>query len=103
MILEGTKVTVTGEVEQQQDSEKIVLALGNVEGIESVDNNLVVASPKPQAQFHTVVSGNTLSKIAQKFYGAANKYPVIFEANKPMLTHPDKIYPGQVLKIPQED
>lgn len=94
-------MTVTGEVEQQQDSEKIVLALGNVEGIESVDNNLVVASPKPQ--FHTVVSGNTLSKIAQKFYGAANKYSVIFEANKPMLTHPDKIYPGQVLRIPQED
>lgn len=103
MILEGTKVTVTGEVEQQQDSEKIVLALGNVEGIESVDNNLVVAIPKPQAQFHTVVSGDTLSKISQKFYCAANKYPVIFEANKPMLTHPDKIYPGQVLRIPQED
>lgn len=103
LIVQGTKVIATGEVEHQQDAEKIVLALGNVEGIESVDNNLVVATPKPQAQFHTVVSGDTLSKIAQKFYGSANKYPVIFEANKPMLTHPDKIYPGQVLRIPQED
>jgi nucleoid-associated protein YgaU len=103
LIVEGSKVSATGEVDHQLDAEKIVLALGNVEGIESVDNNLVVATPKPQAQFHTVVSGDTLSKIAQKFYGSANKFPVIFEANKPMLTHPDKIYPGQVLRIPQED
>jgi nucleoid-associated protein YgaU len=47
-----------------------------------------------------VVSGDNLSKIAKKFYGDANKYPVIFEANKPMLSHPDKIYPGQMLRIP---
>ena len=52
------------------------------------------------AQFHTVVSGDTLGKIAKEFYGNAMKYPVIFEANKPMLSHPDKIYPGQVLRIP---
>lgn len=99
----GTKVTISGQVEQQQDAEKIVLAVGNVEGVESVDDNLVVVTPKPQAQFHTVVSGDTLSKIAQDFYGSANKYPVIFEANKPMLSHPDKIYPGQVLRIPAID
>ena len=58
------------------------------------------AAPAPEAQWHTVVSGDNLSKIAKKFYGDANKYPVIFEANKPMLSHPDKIYPGQVLRIP---
>ena len=57
-------------------------------------------SPPPEAQFHTVVSGDTLSKIAKSFYGDAMKYPVIFEANKPMLTDPDRIYPGQVLRIP---
>jgi nucleoid-associated protein YgaU len=96
-------VTVSGEVEQQQDAEKIILAVGNVEGVESVEDNLVVVTPKPQAQFHTVVSGDTLSKIALKFYGSASNYPVIFEANKPMLTHPDKIYPGQVLRIPPLD
>ena len=50
--------------------------------------------------FHTVASGDTLSAIARKVYGDANKYPVIFEANKPMLSNPDKIYPGQVLRIP---
>jgi nucleoid-associated protein YgaU len=54
----------------------------------------------PEAQYYTVVSGDNLSKIAKHYYGDANKYPVIFEANKPMLTHPDKIYPGQVLRIP---
>ena len=53
-----------------------------------------------QANPHTVVSGDTLSKIAKTFYGDAMKYPVIFEANKPMLSSPDKIYPGQVLRIP---
>ena len=48
----------------------------------------------PEAQFYTVVSGDTLSKISKQFYGDANKYKQIFEANKPMLKSPDKIYPG---------
>jgi len=52
------------------------------------------------AVFHTVVKGDTLSAIAKKTLGSANKYMAIFEANKPMLSHPDKIYPGQVLRIP---
>lgn len=101
--ISGEKVKVLGEVETQEDAEKIILAIGNVEGVESVDNYLRVVLPTPEAQFHTVVSGDTLSKIAQNFYGSANKYPVIFEANKPMLTHPDKIYPGQVLRIPKQN
>jgi nucleoid-associated protein YgaU len=96
----GDTVILEGETETQQDAEKIALAVGNVEGVAVVDNNLVVVAPEPEAQFHTVVSGDTLSKIAKQFYGDAMKYPVIFEANKPMLTHPDKIYPGQVLRIP---
>ena len=49
---------------------------------------------------YTVAKGDTLSKIAKQFYGNAAEYPRIFEANKPMLTHPDKIYPGQNLRIP---
>ena len=49
---------------------------------------------------YTVQKGDTLSEIAQKMYGKASKYSVIFEANKPMLKDPDKIYPGQVLRIP---
>ena len=96
----GDTVFLEGEVAQQEDSEKIALAVGNVEGVSVVDNRLSVAEPKESAQFHTVEKGDTLSKIAKQFYGDAMKYPVIFEANKPMLTHPDKIYPGQVLRIP---
>jgi len=61
----------------------------------------VAAQAGAPARFHTVEKGDTLSKIAQKVYGNASQYPKIFEANKPMLTDPDKIYPGQVLRIPE--
>ncbi len=93
-------VKVEGEVAAQADAEKILLAIGNVEGVDQVDNLMTVATPAPQAQFYTVVSGDTLSKISKDYYGDPNKYNTIFEANKPMLNHPDKIYPGQVLRIP---
>ncbi|MBP6463887.1 MAG: peptidoglycan-binding protein LysM [Rubrivivax sp.] len=93
-------VTVAGTVADQTTKEKVLLCCGNVAGVEKVNDLLVVETPQPEAQWHTVVSGDNLSKIAKKFYGDANKYPVIFEANKPMLTHPDKIYPGQMLRIP---
>jgi nucleoid-associated protein YgaU len=93
-------VTVRGQVGSQETREKVLLCCGNVAGVASVNDELEVPVPAPMAQFHTVVSGDNLSKIAKKFYGDANKYPVIFEANKPMLTHPDKIYPGQLLRIP---
>lgn len=93
-------VTLQGEVAQQVDAEKIALTVGNVEGVAVVDNQLVVEDPKPEAVYHTVEKGDWLSKIAKKHYGDANKYMVIFEANKPMLSDPDKIYPGQVLRIP---
>ena len=92
--------TVGGKVPDQETSEKIVLAVGNTAGIGRVDNQIEVIEPKPEATFHTVVSGDTLSGIAKTYYGNAMKYPVIFEANKPMLTDPDKIFPGQVLRIP---
>ncbi|MGH2664980.1 peptidoglycan-binding protein LysM [Flavobacterium sp.] len=98
--LRGDDVVVSGEVENQADSEKIVLALGNVEGVDTVDNQMTVIVPAPEAQYHTVVEGDWLSKIAAKYYGDAQKYNVIFEANKPMLKDPDEIYPGQVLRIP---
>ncbi len=93
-------VTVAGTVSDQATKEKVLLCCGNVSGVAAVNDMLTVKAPEPEAQWHTVVSGDNLSKIAKKFYGDANKYPVIFEANKPMLTHPDKIYPGQVLRIP---
>lgn len=93
-------VTVSGTVPDQATREKVVLCCGNVDRVAAVNDMLTVVTPQPESQWHTVVSGDNLSKIAKKFYGDANKYPVIFEANKPMLKHPDKIYPGQMLRIP---
>jgi len=96
-------VTVSGTAADQSTKEKVVLAVGNTVGIAKVDDRIEVSAPEPEAQFHTVASGESLSLIAKKYYSDAMKYPVIFEANKPMLTDPDKIYPGQVLRIPPID
>ena len=93
-------VNVSGTAEDQATKEKVILCCGNVAGVEKVDENIDVRQSSPPAQYHTVVSGDTLSAIAKKVYGDANKYQAIFEANKPMLKHPDKIYPGQSLRIP---
>lgn len=59
------------------------------------------APEEPTLQTYTVVKGDTLSKIAKQFYGSANKWRRIFEANTDQLDNPDRIKPGQVLKIPQ--
>ena len=93
------KVTLAGNAPSQEASEKAALAAGNVANVSEVDNDLI-APAAPAAQYHDVLRGDTLSAIAKKHYGDANKYNAIFEANKPMLTHPDKIYPGQKLRIP---
>lgn len=92
--------TIQGTCPSQAEKEKVILSVGNVAGVARVDDRLVVEAPEPEATFYTVVSGDTLSKIAKVQYGDAMKYPVIFEANQPMLTDPDKIYVGQVLRIP---
>lgn len=98
--VDDDKVTLTGQAPSQEIREKIVLLVGNVEGIASVDDNMTAAQAEPEAQYYEVKSGDTLSKIAKQFYGDANKYPQIFEANRPMLKDPDEIYPGQRLRIP---
>jgi nucleoid-associated protein YgaU len=91
-----------GVADDQANKEKAILAVGNVEGVAGVEDQMTVSVTAPAAQFYTVVKGDTLSKIAKEFYGNANEYMRIFEANKPMLTHPDKIYPGQNLRIPPQ-
>lgn len=93
-------VTVAGQVLDQITREKVVLCCGNVANVAAVNDLLTVATPEPESKLYTVVKGDNLSKISKAFYGTPNKYPQIFEANKPMLSHPDKIYPGQVLRIP---
>ncbi|MEE9439851.1 MAG: peptidoglycan-binding protein LysM [Saprospiraceae bacterium] len=92
-------VTVYGQTESIADKEKVVLMVGNVEGIATVDDRISVIAPI-QSRFHEVKPGDSLSKISAEVYGDPMKYNAIFEANKPMLSHPDKIYPGQMLRIP---
>jgi nucleoid-associated protein YgaU len=93
-------VSVKGEAVSQEMKEKIILAVGNVEGVGGVTDEAAVGVAGRESQFHTVVSGDSLSAISKKYYGTWKLYPEIFEANKPMLSDPEKIYPGQVLRIP---
>lgn len=100
--VDGKQVKLEGKVPNQETREKLILAAGNVSGIGEVDDAMKVKSKAKVSDsvFHTVKSGDTLSKIAKRYYGDAMRYPDIFDANTPMLKHPDKIYPGQVLRIP---
>jgi len=96
----SSTVTVYGVAPNQATMEKIVLCCGNVAGVTAVNNMMSVDQSEPEATYYTVVSGDNLSKISKANYGDPNKYMKIYEANTPMLKHPDKIYPGQVLRIP---
>ncbi|MDF1560056.1 MAG: peptidoglycan-binding protein LysM [Bacteroidales bacterium] len=104
--VDDERVILTGQVDTWANKNKIIVTAGNVDGISAVEDHLLVmtpepvAPPEPEKQFYTVKKGDYLSKIAKQVYGDARKYPVIFEANKPMLKDPDLIYPGQVLVIP---
>ncbi|WKX27372.1 peptidoglycan-binding protein LysM [Tatumella ptyseos] len=98
--VDGDKATVNGDGISQELKEKILVAIGNVAGISNVEDNVKTNDTGTESKFYTVKSGDTLSGIAKQVYGDANQYNKIFEANKPMLSHPDKIYPGQSLRIP---
>ena len=102
VVADDSLVTLKGNVKVQSDSEKATLIAGNQFGISKVDNQLKIDTNEAEATFYTVKSGDTLSAIAKDQYGSANKYMAIFKANEPMLTDPNKIYPGQVLRIPAE-
>ena len=96
----SSTVALFGVAEDQATKEKALLCAGNVSGVSNVTDNMSVDLSEPEATYHDVVSGDNLSKISKAAYGDPNKYMLIFEANKPMLSHPDKIYPGQKLRIP---
>ena len=98
--VDGDRVVIKGTAPSQEAKEKLILAAGNVEGISRVEEEIDTAEPADQSTYHTVESGDTLWAVAEKAYGNGSKYNAIFEANKPMLSDPDKIYPGQVLRIP---
>ena len=96
--VEGDKVKLSGKAASQEIREKVILAVGNVEGVSSVEEDIQGGEAEPR--FHTVEKGDTLWAVSEKALGDGARYQEIFEANKPMLSDPDKIYPGQVLRIP---
>lgn len=104
--VDGEHATLRGNVEDNANLEKAILAIGNAMGISSVDTNNVTVNnldtEKTPSEFYQVKQGDNLWKIAEKIYGAGHgdKNTEIFHANQPMLSSPDKIYPGQVLRIP---
>jgi len=97
-------VTLYGKCDSQATKEKAILLAGNIKGVASVDDKNLTAPPAPvqeKTEFYTIVKGDTLSKIAKKYYGDAMKYPVIFEANREVIKNADLIYPGQQIRIPK--
>jgi nucleoid-associated protein YgaU len=100
--VDGDKVVLSGSAMSMEEAEKIILAMGNTMGVAQIENRLAVNDATPSSVMYTVRKGDTLWKIAETNYGKGKgaKYDVIFNANRPMLSHPDKIYPGQVLRIP---
>jgi nucleoid-associated protein YgaU len=101
--VDGDNVILKGKTKDQETLEKAVLEVGNKLGVAGVKTDEVtVTTSGKESQFYEVKKGDTLWKIAEECYGKGKgaQYNVIFEANKPMLKHPDKIYPGQKLRIP---
>lgn len=107
--IENNKLLVRGEAPSQQAKDRVwdqTKAINPAYHDITVDIRVAAggAAPAPApavgADTYTVKAGDTLSKIAKQFYGDANKYPVIFDANRDKLKDPDKISPGQKLVIP---
>ncbi|KWE59811.1 peptidase M23 [Burkholderia ubonensis] len=94
-------VTLSGSVADLDTKAKVKVAAGNVQGVAGVNDD-DLQPDDPEVQYHDVVSGDNLWKIAEKYYGDGTKNTAIFEANKPMLSSPDRIYPGQKLVIPPQ-
>ncbi len=93
---------IDGETADMETKERVILAIGNCEGVATVDESLTVAQDSgADSEMHVVAPGDTLWAIATAAYGDGNRYNEIFEANKPMLKDADSIFPGQVLRIPQ--
>ena len=97
-------VILAGKCDSQATKEKAVLICGNVKGVSQVnDEKLIISVEEDPAEFYTIVPGDSLSKIAKRYYGDAMKYPLIFEANREVIKNPDLIYPGQQIRIPKLD
>jgi nucleoid-associated protein YgaU len=111
--VEGKTVTLTGDAPSREVTVKVMQQFDQLVKTDNTVNAMRVDAPKPAPapappppskpveRIHEVVAGESLSKIAQKYYGNGNKYMKIFEANKDILSNPDLIKPGQKLRIPQ--
>ncbi len=101
--LEGEKLLIRGEAPNQAIKNEVWEQIKKVDAkfADLTADISINASLTVPAKVYEVVGGDTLSKIAKKFYGDANKYMKIFEANKDQLKDPDKINVGQKLKIPE--
>lgn len=100
----GDTVIARGEVATQEEKEKVLMTLGKITGGGDVEVHIRVMPTmvgQPRTRFVRVKKGDTLATIAQAEYGSATAVQRIFAANTPMLSHPDKIYPGQVLLLPE--
>lgn len=94
-------VHLSGKAATAEAMEKAVLMAGNVRGVTEVKVDAMDApEPEPEVEYYTIVAGDSLSKIAKAHYGNAMDYPKIFEANKEVIKDPDRIYPGQKIRIP---
>ena len=101
--VDGDKVVLKGSVASQEVLEKAIVAVGNTVGVAKVETKVEVAEGEEgEPVIHIVQKGESLWKIAEQHYGDGSKYMKIFEANRPMLSDPDKIYPGQALRIPRD-
>ena len=96
--------SLSGTCPSPEAMEKAVLIAGNVQGVSDVDAKglQVPAPPAPTVEYYVIQKGDTLSKIAKHYYGDANKYPRLFEANREVIKDPDLIFPGQKIRIPRD-
>jgi LysM repeat protein len=99
--------TICGDCINQATKDNAVLMVGNIKGVEKVvADDLRVPppakeeEPEEKSEIYEIVSGDTLGKIADRFYGKPSEYMRIFEANREIIEDPDRIYPGQKIRIP---
>jgi nucleoid-associated protein YgaU len=99
--------TICGDCVNEATRTSALLIAGDVKGVEKViADGLKFPEPKEEekekVEFYEIVRGDTLGGIAKKFYGKASLYTRIHEANKELIPDPNKIYPGQKIKIPMD-
>ena len=99
--------TLAGNCDSAATKDLAVLIAGDVRNVSYVDATGLIAPPLKKAEaeafYHVVESGDTLGFIAKRYYGKANLYMAIFDANRGLLKNPDSIYPGQKILIPSVD